>query len=287
MKILVIGGAGYIGSHVARELLDQGHTVTVCDNLSRGQRKNLFQESHFVHGDIIDYVSLSRTASRGFDALIRLAVFKAAGESMIKPEQYSLNNINGTVNILNAVLEWGIKNIVFSSSAVVYGEPQYLSIDEQHPKNPENYYGFSQLEIERLLFWYEKLRGIRYANLRYFNAAGYDVKGRIKGRELNPTNLIPVIMEAANGSRAEVHVFGNDYDTPDGTCIRDYIHVNDLADAHIKALDYINRVVRKPQFPNNFRLKNDKNVDFMKKSTFFWRLVREPTGFSNKSILHF
>ena len=239
MNILVIGGAGYIGSHVVRELLDQGHTVTVFDNLSSGRRENLFQEVRFVYGDIMDYTTLSRIAGDGFDALVHLAAFKAAGESMIKPEKYSLNNISGTVNILNAASEGGIKNIVFSSSAAVYGEPRYLPIDEQHPKDPTNYYGFTKLEIERFLGWYEKLRGIRYVSLRYFNAAGYDVKGRIIGKELNPSNLIPVIMETAADNRAEVQVFGSDYDTPDGTCIRDYIHVNDLALAHVKALDYI------------------------------------------------
>jgi UDP-glucose 4-epimerase len=241
MKILVIGGAGYIGSHVTRELLDQGHTVTIFDNLSSGLRENLFPDAQFVYGDIMDYVSLARIMAEGFDALVHLAAFKAAGESMIKPEKYSLNNISGTVNILNAASEGGIKNIVFSSSAAVYGEPQYLPIDEKHPKNPTNYYGFTKLEIERFLGWYEKLRGIRYASLRYFNAAGYDVKERITGKELSPANLIPIIMEAASGSRAEVQVFGSDYDTPDGTCIRDYIHVNDLADAHVKALDYISK----------------------------------------------
>ena len=241
MKILVIGGAGYIGSHVVREFLDQGHTVTVFDNLSNGLRENLFADANFVYGDIMDSMALTRTAAEGFDALVHLAAFKAAGESMIKPEKYSLNNISGTINILNAASEHGIKNIVFSSSAAVYGEPQYLPIDENHPKAPANYYGFTKLEIERLLEWYEKLRGIRFASLRYFNAAGYDIKGRVTGKELNPANLTPIVMEAASGIRAEVQVFGNDYDTPDGTCIRDYIHLNDLSTAHVMALDYISK----------------------------------------------
>jgi UDP-glucose 4-epimerase len=252
MNILIIGGAGYIGSHVAREFLDQGHGVTVYDNLSSGLRENLFPEAAFIHGDILDYHALLNAVrggagaqnpapGSGFDALVHLAAFKAAGESMIKPEKYSLNNINGTINILNAAAEGGIKNIVFSSSAAVYGEPQYLPIDEKHPTNPANYYGFTKREIEGFLGWYEKLRGIRFASLRYFNAAGYDVKGRISGLEQNPANLIPVIMEAACGIRGEVRIFGNDYDTPDGTCIRDYIHVSDLARGHAAALDYITR----------------------------------------------
>ena len=158
---------------------------------------------------------------------------------MIKPEKYSTNNISGTVNLLNAASLVDIKYIVFSSSAAVYGEPSYLPLDENHPVNPENYYGFTKLEIERLLTWYDRLRGIRSACLRYFNAAGYDLKGRVCGLEQNPANLLPVIMEAACGMRAELQVFGSDYDTPDGTCIRDYIHVNDLAAAHALALDYI------------------------------------------------
>ncbi|MDR2094628.1 MAG: UDP-glucose 4-epimerase GalE [Treponema sp.] len=238
MKVLIIGGAGYIGSHVVREFLDEGHEVTVFDNLSSGLRENLFPDARFVHGDIMDYTSLVRSA-QGFDAFIHLAAFKAAGESMLHPEKYSVNNINGTVNIINAASECGIKSIVFSSSAAVYGEPRYVPIDEKHPTNPENYYGFTKLEIENVLGWYDRLRGIHFASLRYFNAAGYDVKGRIKGRELNPANLIPVIMEASCGIRKTLQIFGNDYDTPDGTCIRDYIHVSDLAGAHVKALDYI------------------------------------------------
>ena len=240
MKILIIGGAGYIGSHVTAEFLDGGHQCTVYDNLSSGLKKNLFPQAGFIHDDIHHYQALLAAMKNGaFDAIIHLAAFKAAGESMLKPEKYAHNNINGTVNILNAAVEAGVKNIVFSSSAAVYGEPQYLPIDEKHPANPENFYGFTKLEIERILGWYDKLKGMRYASLRYFNAAGYDVKGRIKGLEQNPANLIPVIMETACGQRRELQIFGDDYDTPDGTCIRDYIHVSDLAAGHAAALDYI------------------------------------------------
>jgi len=251
MNILIIGGAGYIGSHVAKEFLEKGHRVTVYDNLSSGLRENVIPLTAiggassggftFVHGDIHDYPCLSTVMKRGYDALVHLAASKAAGESMLEPEKYSRNNIIGTLNILNSASETGIKNIVFSSSAAVYGEPEYLPIDEQHPTKPENYYGFTKLEIERFLGWYEKLKGIRYASLRYFNAAGYDVKGAIKGLEQNPANLLPVIMETACGIRAELQIFGNDYDTPDGTCIRDYIHVSDLATGHAAALDYISK----------------------------------------------
>lgn len=239
MNVLVIGGAGYIGSHVVKELNKQGHKVTVFDNLSSGLRQNLFKQNGFIHGDILIKEQLDKAFAQGFDAFIHLAAFKAAGESMVSPEKYSVNNINGTLNIINSAVEHNCKRMVFSSSAAVFGEPQYLPIDEAHPKNPENYYGFTKLKIEEFMAWYEKLRGLRFAALRYFNAAGYDVDGEIYGLEQNPANLLPIIMEVACGMRPKMKIFGNDYDTRDGTCIRDYIHVTDLAVAHVKALEYI------------------------------------------------
>jgi UDP-glucose 4-epimerase len=239
MRILVIGGAGYIGSHVNRLLLDEGHTTCVFDNFSSGRRGNLFPESGFIHGDIMQPESLRGAMRDGWDALIHLAAFKAAGESMDNPGKYALNNISGTVNILNAAVEHGVNFFVFSSSAAIFGEPQYLPIDEEHPKNPENFYGYTKLEIESLLQWYDKLKGIRFAALRYFNAAGYDPNGIVSGLEQNPANLLPVIMEAACGKRKELLIFGDDYETDDGTGVRDYVHVTDLADAHLRALNYI------------------------------------------------
>jgi UDP-glucose 4-epimerase len=241
MKLLIVGGAGYIGSHVVREFLDAGHSVTVFDNLSSGCRENLFADAPFVFGDILDYPGLVKAMKAGFDGMVHLAAFKAAGESMTEPEKYSLNNISGTVNLLNAACETGVKRIVFSSSAAVYGEPRYVPLDEKHPLEPENYYGFTKLEIERMLSWYGKLKGIRYAALRYFNAAGYDARGRITGLERNPANLLPVLMEVAAGLRPKLQIFGNDYPTDDGTCVRDYIHVSDLAIAHVKAFDRIRK----------------------------------------------
>lgn len=239
MKTLVIGGAGYIGSHVVKALMKQGHEVTVFDNLSSGLRQNLFKQNKFIYGNILIKSDLDSAFSLGFDACIHLAAFKAAGESMLVPEKYSENNITGTLNILNSAVKHNCKNIVFSSSAAIFGNPQKLPIDENHPKNPENYYGFTKLSIEDYLEWYSKLKGINYSALRYFNAAGYDIEGEISGLEQNPANLIPVVMETACGIRKQMAVFGDDYDTPDGTCIRDYVHVTDLADAHVKALDYI------------------------------------------------
>jgi UDP-glucose 4-epimerase len=237
-SMLVIGGAGYIGSHVVRELLDRSYRVTVYDNLSSGCRENLFPEARFVQGDIGQYGFLRDTMLQGFDGIVNLAAFKAAGESMIKPEKYSVNNITGTLNILNAAAETGIKTVVFSSSAAVYGNPEYVPLDERHPTNPINYYGFTKLEIERFLEWYDRLKGVKYAALRYFNAAGYDVHGRISGLEKNPANLLPVVMEVAAGMRDSLSIFGDDYDTPDGTGVRDYVHVNDLAAAHALAFEY-------------------------------------------------
>ncbi len=239
MKVLVVGGAGYIGSHVVKELMKAGHKVTVFDNLSSGLLQNLFPENDFIAGDILHLETLDAAFSRGFDAFIHLAAFKAAGESMIVPEKYSVNNITGTLNLMNTAVKHGCLHMVFSSSAAVFGEPQYLPINEDHPKNPENYYGFTKLEIERFMEWYDKLKGLKFAALRYFNAAGYDPDGFPCGLEQNPANLLPVIMEVACGMRQKLQVFGTDYDTRDGTCIRDYVHVTDLAIAHVKALEYI------------------------------------------------
>jgi UDP-glucose 4-epimerase len=239
MNVLVIGGAGYIGGHVVRELLDSGHETTVFDNFSSGHRRRLFPEADFLYGDIQDFPTLLVAMRRGFDAVVHLAALKAAGESMTAPEKYSWNNLNGTVNVLNAMCAARIEILAFSSSAAVYGEPRYLPIDENHPTNPENFYGFTKLEIERILGWYERLKGIRFAALRYFNAAGYDVEGRVGGIERNPANLIPIVMETACGMRKSVQIFGGDYETDDGTCVRDYVHVSDLAAAHAAALEFL------------------------------------------------
>ena len=241
MKVLVIGGAGYIGSHVVKEMMKAGHEVTVFDNLSSGLRCNLFPKNGFIYGNILIPADLEAAFSQGFDAFVHLAAFKAAGESMILPEKYSVNNITGTINIMNAAVKYGCKKMIFSSSAAVFGAPEYLPMDEEHPKNPENYYGFTKLEIERFMGWYDKLKGLRFAALRYFNAAGYDPDGEIRGLEQNPANLLPRVMEVAAGMKDEMKVFGTDYDTRDGTCIRDYVHVTDLARAHVMALDYITK----------------------------------------------
>ena len=239
VRAFVTGGAGYIGSHIVQLLCDEGHRVTVFDNLSLGRKENVDERAALIVGDVLDEQALNKALQEGYDVVFHFAAWKAAGESMENPAKYANNNICGTLNLLNAMIQKEVKAFVFSSSAAVYGNPQYLPIDEQHPKNPENYYGYTKLAIEENLKWYSRLKGIHYAALRYFNATGYDINGKIKGKEKNPANLSPVVMEAAAGMRKKILVFGDDYDTPDGTCIRDYIHVSDLATAHLKAMDYI------------------------------------------------
>lgn len=240
MKVLVIGGAGYIGSHVVKEMMAAGHTVTVFDNLSSGLRQNLFPENGFIYGNILIPGDIEAAFAQGFDAFVHLAAFKAVGESMEKPEKYSVNNITGTLNIMNAAVKYNCLKMIFSSSAATFGEPQYLPMDEKHPQNPSNYYGFTKLEIERFMDWYDQLKGMKFAALRYFNAAGYDPEGVVCGLEQKPENLLPRVMEAALGQR-QLKIFGTDYETRDGTCIRDYVHVTDLARAHVMALDYISK----------------------------------------------
>ena len=235
-KILVIGGAGYIGSHVVKALLHENFAVTVYDNLSTGQVCNLFEKAEFVKGDILDSQHLEKTMAQGFDAVIHLAAKKAVGESMENPQLYSQNNISGSINIFNAMLNTGIKNIVFSSTSAVYGMPKYLPLDENHPLNPMSFYGYTKMAIEQVMNWYSKIKDFNYIALRYFNAVGYAADGSIRGKEKNPQNLLPLIMETITGQREILHVFGNDYDTPDGTCVRDYIQVEDLADAHVLAI---------------------------------------------------
>ena len=239
MKVLLFGGAGYIGTHVALAFLERGDEVGIYDNLSTGLESNVSPKAKFYLGDILDREHVREVLSEGWDVAVHLAAFKAAGESMVKPEKYSENNITGSLILITECLKAGCRNFILSSSAATYGEPQYLPIDENHPKNPENYYGYTKYCIEENLKWYSKLRGMRFAALRYFNAAGYDTEGRMLGLERNPANLIPVIMECAAGIRKDVHIFGTDYDTPDGTCIRDYVHVSDLADAHVAAADFL------------------------------------------------
>ncbi len=238
-KVLVTGGAGYIGSHVVKRLCDRGHQVVVLDNFSLGLRENVDSRADIIEGDILCDADLDRALAPGIDIVFHFAAWKAAGESMTDPGKYATNNICGSYSLMNAMLRHDVSRFVFSSTAAVYGAPEYLPVDEKHPLNPDNYYGYTKLAIEENLKWYSKLKDLKYAALRYFNATGYDLTGKLTGKEKNPANLLPIVMEAAAGTRGQIQVYGDDYKTPDGTCIRDYIHVDDLAEAHLLAMDYI------------------------------------------------
>ena len=239
MRILVTGGAGYIGSHVVYELIDEGYEVITLDDLSSGDELNIDPRARFINGSTLNNELLDSLLSNRIDGVIHLAAWKAAGESMTNPGKYLYNNIIGTLNLLNKCAQHNVENFVFSSTAAVYGMPKYIPIDEKHPTDPINYYGETKLQIERNLKWFSRLKGIRFGILRYFNAAGYDIKGRILCKEKNPQNLIPIVMEVASGLRKKMEIYGNDYNTNDGTGVRDYIHVNDLAKAHLKSINYI------------------------------------------------
>ncbi|HNW09072.1 MAG TPA: UDP-glucose 4-epimerase GalE [bacterium] len=240
MRILVTGGAGYIGSHVVKQLLRAGHQPVVFDNLSVGTLDNVITGAEFIEGDILSPTQVL-AALEGIEAVIHLAALKAVGESMTHPAKYAWNNLVGSITLLNAMIEAGVKKIIFSSSAAVYGEPIELPMKEDHPTKPLSFYGHTKLEVEKLLAWYDQLSGIKFVVFRYFNAVGYDPDGDIKGLERAPQNLLPIIFEAVMGWRDKVTIFGDNYPTADGTGVRDYIHVSDLASGHLKALEYLDK----------------------------------------------
>ena len=240
-KILVVGGAGYIGSHTVRMLAEQGHAVVVLDNLVYGHREAIVDETVvFIEGDLGDAALLDKTfTEHAIDTVVHFAAFAYVGESVTDPAKYYLNNLAGPLVLLEAMRRHGCANFIFSSTCATYGNPQYLPIDEAHPQNPINPYGRSKLMLEQVLRDYDQAYGIKNVCLRYFNACGASEDGII-GEDHDPeTHLIPLVLEAAVGMRESITVFGDDYDTPDGTCIRDYIHILDLARAHVLALDYL------------------------------------------------
>ena len=242
MKIVIVGGVGYIGSHVALAALESGYDVTVFDDLSTANKSNVNPNVQLIIGSTKSKKDLSELFEYDhYDGVIHLAASKASGESMKKPIKYSKNNIIGSINLLNKCIENNVKHFIFSSSAAVYGSPQYNPIDEFHPTNPVSYYGYTKLLIETNLKWYSEIYGLKYAALRYFNAAGYDVNKQVVGKEVKAKNLIPLVMEVAKGNKSFISIYGNDYPTKDGTGIRDYVHVKDLAIAHISALKHLRR----------------------------------------------
>lgn len=236
MKILVVGGAGYIGSHMVKQLANAGNDVVTLDNLSYGYR-DAVKYGQFVEGDLGDNTVLDSVFKAGdIDAVMHFAGFIQVGESVIKPSMYYLNNVVNTHTLLDAMLRHNVKNFIFSSTAAIFGEPDYTPIDEKHNKQPINPYGHSKLMIEQVLDDYDKAYGLRATCLRYFNAAGADPEGELGERHVPETHLIPLILQAASGRRKDIKIFGDDYDTDDGTCVRDYIHINDLCEAHSLAL---------------------------------------------------
>jgi UDP-glucose-4-epimerase GalE len=235
MVVLVVGGAGYIGSHACRALKRAGHQVIVFDNLSTGY-EFLAAGFEFIKGDMLDAAALGRVLPR-VNAIMHFAAHAYVGESGTNPRKYFRNNVEGGLSLLNAALDAGVKKIIYSSSCAVYGVPVKVPIVEENPRQPVNPYGVTKLIFEEALEAYDPAYGIRYASLRYFNASGADESGEIGESHDPETHLIPLALRAAAGTGPELQVFGTDYPTPDGTCIRDYIHVNDLATAHVKALE--------------------------------------------------
>ena len=241
MRILVLGGAGYIGSHTALELVKAGNEVVIADNLVTGYRKAIPEGAKFYEGDLRDFDFLNKLFQQEkIDAVIHFAAYSLVGESVTNPLKYYDNNLYGTKVLLEAMVKNNVGKIVFSSTAATYGEPENIPILESDRTCPTNPYGETKLAMEKMFKWTAEAHGLRYVSLRYFNACGADESGTI-GEAHNPeSHLIPLILQVPNGKRETISIYGTDYDTPDGTCIRDYIHVTDLAQAHILAVQYLN-----------------------------------------------
>ncbi len=240
MTILVLGGAGYIGSHTVYELIDAGHDVVVADNLLTGFKEAVHPKATFYEGDIRDRFFLDTLFTKEkIDGVIHFAASSQVGESMANPLKYYNNNLCGTETLLECMVAHGVDKIVFSSTAATYGEPERIPIAESDRTEPTNCYGETKLAMEKMFRWTAQAHSLRYVSLRYFNACGAHPNGQI-GEAHNPeTHLIPLVLQVPNGKRKAISVFGTDYDTKDGTCVRDYIHVNDLAQAHILAMQYL------------------------------------------------
>ena len=240
MTILVLGGAGYIGSHGVDQLIEKGYQVVVVDNLQTGHKEAIHKEARFYQGDIRDKAFLQDIFKKeDIDGVLHFAANSLVGESMEQPLTYFNNNVYGTQVVLEVMEEFDVKKIVFSSSAATYGEAKVMPIAESAPTNPTNPYGETKLMMEKMLKWCDEAYQMNYVALRYFNVAGAKINGQIGEDHTPETHLIPLVLQTALGQRAQLSIFGNDYDTPDGTCIRDYVHVQDLIAAHILALEYL------------------------------------------------
>ncbi|WP_067730944.1 UDP-glucose 4-epimerase GalE [Oceanobacillus damuensis] len=240
MSVLVVGGAGYIGSHAVYQLIDQGDNVVVIDNLVTGHKEAVHPNATFYKGDIRDRDFLRHVFEKeNIDAVIHFAAYSLVGESVEKPLQYFDNNMYGTQVLLEIMVEYNVNYIIFSSTAATYGEPESVPITEISQTNPTNTYGETKLTMEKMMKWTEQAHGIKFVSLRYFNVAGARESAEIGEDHRPETHLIPIILQTALGQRSNITIFGDDYDTPDGTCIRDYIHVEDLIDAHLLALKYL------------------------------------------------
>lgn len=238
-NIMITGGAGYIGSHCVQHLMNQGRKVLVVDNLSTGQARFIVSED-FKHLDTVDAQALVAVMKDyHISAVMHFSAFTYVGESVSDPEKYYANNIYGTLQLLSAMRQAAVKRFIFSSTCAIYGDPQYLPLDEKHPFNPINPYGFTKQVVEEMLKDFSQAYDLSYVSLRYFNAAGADPSGKLGEAHDPETHLIPLVLQVASGRREKISIFGNDYDTPDGTCIRDYIHIHDIAEAHLKSLEYL------------------------------------------------
>ena len=238
-EILVVGGAGYVGSHTILKLKEKGYKPIILDNLSTGHKEAVLDEV-FYNCDLADTKSIKEIFSKhSINAVMHFGANCYVGESVVNPHKYFKNNVGNTLNLLEVMLEYEVKKFIFSSTAATYGNPVKIPIDETHPQTPCNPYGLSKLFIEQMVSTYENAYGIKHIYLRYFNAAGADPEGRIGEDHYPETHIIPLLMQAALGIKKQFTVFGNDYETNDGTCIRDYVHVTDIADAHVRALEYL------------------------------------------------
>lgn len=259
MSILICGGAGYIGSHVNKRLSQEGYDTVVFDNLVYGHIEAV-KWGHFVKGDLKNIADLEAVFNQyQIEAVVHLAAYAYVGESVEEPSKYYYNNVVNTLNLLETMRKHGCNKIIFSSTCATYGEPESVPITEDMPQHPINPYGATKLMVERIFKDYSTAYGLQFVVLRYFNAAGADPDGEI-GENHNPeTHLIPLILDAASGRREDIKVFGTDYDTPDGSCIRDYIHVYDLASAHLLALHYLEEKKKS----NFFNLGNEKGISVL------------------------